>query len=335
MSCDKKGINNLFHRIGGSLLMFLALYNLLLSPASILKQFLVAKFPTSVAIYVFTDLLCSLSYTVSFAFPVVFFYLISKNGKAQPISLSLRLSEKRTTLSTLAIVFLGTAVCLTCSYVNSVLFPIPESAYDMLMISDLDRGYKLVLMFISTAIVPAFVEELLFRGMILSNLRPYNESGAILISALLFGLMHQTPFQIFYTTAVGVVFGIVYVKTGTIWSGVLLHFFNNFFSVIQTYLLEIYNVKTGELVYNIMMCAVIGLGIILGAIFYIADRQKRPAQSAEALGVYGKTRDVYSNHQLRVSHAKFAKAFVSPVMMVYVVMCVVNIIYYACILYVM
>ena len=238
-------------------------------------------------------------------------------------------------LSTLTIVFLGTAVCLACSYVNSVLYPIPENAYNMLMTSDLDRGYKLILMFISTAIVPAFVEELLFRGMILSNLRPYSESGAILISALLFGLMHQTPFQIFYTTAVGVVFGIVYVKTGTIWSGVLLHFFNNFFSVIQTYLLEIYDVKTGNLVYSIMTCAVIGLGIIVGAIFYITDRQKRPAQSAEALGVYGRIRDVYSNNQLRVPHAKLAKAFVSPVMMIYVVMCVVNIIYYACVLYMM
>lgn len=333
MFCDQKELKNLFHRIGGALLMFLALFNVLLSPASLLQQTLVAKFPTSTMIYVFTDLLCSLAYTVSFAFPAIFFYLISKNKKTQPMPLSLRLNEKQPVLSTLSIVFLGTAVCFACSYVNSILFPIPESTYDLLMTSDLDRGYKLVLSFISTAIVPAFVEELLFRGMVLSNIRPYSESGAILISALFFGLMHQTPFQIFYTTALGVVLGIICVKTGSIWSCVLLHFFNNFFSVLQTYLLEIYDIKTGNLIYSVIMCVIIGLGILLGAIFYIASLRKQSQQAIDTLGVYGKAGKSYCDNRLRVSHSELVKAFVSPTIVIYVAMCMVNIIYYACILY--
>lgn len=317
--CDIRELRNLFHRIGGALLIFSALFSVLSGGASLLQQFLVDEFPNSAGVYIVTDLLCSLAYVASFTLPVLFFFMISHKSKVQPLGLSLRLSEKYTTLSTLAIVFLGTSVCLTCSYVNSILFSVPESAYDTLMPSNLDQGYKLILMFISTAIVPAFVEELLFRGVILSNIRPYNENGAILISALLFGLMHQTPFQFFYATAVGVVFGIVCVKTGSIWSGILLHFFNNFFSVIQTYLLEIYDAKTGNLIYGLLMCAVISLGIILGTVFYFACRRERRVE----LGVFGKVKQGYMGNDC-ASNAELISAFKSPTIIIFIVLCAMN-----------
>ncbi len=329
MTQQNKELRNLFHRIGGTLLMFLALYNLLCGSSAQLMAFLTEVFPRSASVYIVTDLICSLSYVASFTFPAVFFYLISKGKKVEPMGLSLHLSKKNTALSTLAIIFLGTSVCLSCSYVNSILFTMPESAYDSIASSKFDHAYQLILMFISTAIVPAFVEELLFRGVILSNIRPYNESGAVVISAVLFGLMHQTPFQLFYATAVGIVLGIVYLKTGTIWSGILLHFFNNLFSVLQTYILDVYDSRTGNMIYNIMICTVIGLGILLGTLLLIVDRRTQNVKSANELGIYRKREEMYCDDSKKVDFRTVLRASLSPVLLIFVVLCVLLIAFMA------
>ena len=53
-----------------------------------------------------------------------------------------------------------------------------------------------ILYVISVACVPAFVEEFLFRGVLFGVLRKYGDGFAILISSLLFGLMHGNIIQI-------------------------------------------------------------------------------------------------------------------------------------------
>ena len=320
MTGAKKELRSVCNRIGGALLLFLALFSVFYGGATALEQLLTKQFPHSVTLHIITDLISSICYAFSFLFPVVFFYIISKKANSQPMRLSLGLSKENAVLSTLVIVFLGTAVCHTCSYVNSILFPIPQSAYSMLETS-VGGGYELVLMFISTAIIPAFVEELLFRGMVLSNLRPYSETGAILASALLFGLMHQTPFQFFYTTGVGIVLGLVYVKTGTIWSSILLHFFNNFVSVLQTYLSDKPNERVGESVYNIITIFIILIGLLCGMLLAVKVLIKRK-EKVKKLGVYGQFDDAVQRKEDPASAVCFFKAFFSPTIIVFLLLCV-------------
>lgn len=76
-------------------------------------------------------------------------------------------------------------------------------------------------------------EEFLFRGCILSNLLPFGKKTAVIGSAVLFALMHNNTRQFFYTAAAGIVFGLVYIETGSIWAGTFIHLFNNFFAVID------------------------------------------------------------------------------------------------------
>ena len=322
----KQELKSVFARIGGALLIFLGLFNILLTPATVLKETLVGYFPSSAGVYIFTDLLNSLAYVATFIFPVFFFYMISKNKKTEEMNLSLRFPKERPVLFTLSVVLLGISVCTACSYVNSFLAPIPEAIYDSLFEQSFDNGYELVLMFLSTAIVPAFVEEFLFRGMILSNIRPYSESGAIFISAILFGLMHQTPFQLFYATAVGIVLGFVFVKTGSIWCGVLLHFFNNFLSVFQTYLLYALDVQTANIVFGIMNCALICAGILLSGIFYLISRPKKEKAVFEEIGVFGKVELNGDVRKTKLSNTDIVKALCTPTMIIFVVLCVVTII---------
>ncbi len=85
------------------------------------------------------------------------------------------------------------------------------------------------------AVLPALLEEMLFRGYVLRALRPYGDWLAVAVSALLFGLMHGNVAQIPFATVVGVALGWLYVMTDNIWLAVAVHFINNAFSYVMQY----------------------------------------------------------------------------------------------------
>ena len=72
-------------------------------------------------------------------------------------------------------------------------------------------------------ILAPVLEELIFRRMLCRRLLPLGEGYAILFSALIFGLCHGNFFQFFYAFATGLIFGLVYVKTGRTIYSMLYH----------------------------------------------------------------------------------------------------------------
>lgn len=325
MSFNERELKNLFNRIGGAMLMFLLAFNLLCGGAYSIGESLLAV-SHDVSTKILVELLNSIAYIAAYSIPVWFFLLLSKDKNVQPFGLSVALSKDRPALVSVAMMFLGTAACFCASYVNSLLFPVSESASDLYFFNEAQAPYVLILMFISSAIVPAFVEELLFRGMILSSVRPYSESGAILISAILFGLMHQTPFQLFYTTVIGVILGVVRVKTGSIWVGVLVHFFNNLFSTIQSYLLGCFDEQTGSVVYATITLITMAVGGILGAVLYVKSLAQNERKDVVSLGFYGKS-EKFSSHLSFGKEARCVyKAFFAPALLLYVIFCGLTII---------
>jgi sodium transport system permease protein len=81
------------------------------------------------------------------------------------------------------------------------------------------------------ALMPAITEEIAFRGYILSGLqRTYKTGTAIVLSALLFGFLHVLLSlfqQLFGATLLGLVIGLIAIKSRSLWPGVLFHFINN------------------------------------------------------------------------------------------------------------
>ena len=86
------------------------------------------------------------------------------------------------------------------------------------------------------ALMPAITEELAFRGYILSGLeRSYKRGTAIVLSAFLFGILHVLLSlfqQLFGATLLGLVIGLIAVRTRSLWPGVLFHFLNNALGVL-------------------------------------------------------------------------------------------------------
>lgn len=86
------------------------------------------------------------------------------------------------------------------------------------------------------AVLPGIVEELVFRGWILGALRPAGEVRALWASALIFGLIHGNLTQIPFALILGLLFGYLYLCTGRLWPGMLIHALNNALSVILSWL---------------------------------------------------------------------------------------------------
>ena len=88
---------------------------------------------------------------------------------------------------------------------------------------------------ISVSIFAPLFEEWLCRGLVLRGLLKHmNPTGAILTSAAFFAVLHMNPWQAIPAFILGVLFGYVYYRTGSLKLTMLMHCVNNTFSVIFT-----------------------------------------------------------------------------------------------------
>lgn len=96
-------------------------------------------------------------------------------------------------------------------------------------------GYYVIYVFLM-CVVPALFEETLFRGLILNGMREKGKTFAVVMSALIFMLMHGGPDQTIHQFILGIILGYVFIYSGTIWAPVLIHFLNNFYAVTAIYI---------------------------------------------------------------------------------------------------
>ena len=88
---------------------------------------------------------------------------------------------------------------------------------------------------ISITIMAPLVEELLFRGaiqgyMLKKGIKPLH---AILIASAIFGIVHMNPIQVPFAFAIGLIFGWLYYRTGSVVPGIIGHFINNSIACLQ------------------------------------------------------------------------------------------------------
>lgn len=85
-------------------------------------------------------------------------------------------------------------------------------------------------------LIAPILEELLFRGAIQGHmLKIYkNPTTSILLSALVFGVIHGNPAQIPFAFLMGIVLGALYYRTGSLIPGIFIHVLNNSLSTVLT-----------------------------------------------------------------------------------------------------
>jgi CAAX protease family protein len=89
---------------------------------------------------------------------------------------------------------------------------------------------NLLLALIGIVILPPLVEEITFRGILLERFAVKWRVGvAVIVSAVFFGILHADPIG---AGMFGVVTGLLYLRTGSLWPGILIHLINNLVAVI-------------------------------------------------------------------------------------------------------
>ncbi len=84
-----------------------------------------------------------------------------------------------------------------------------------------------VVQFVYVVVIGPVAEELLYRGVVLTLLKPYGKFMAVFFSALIFGIMHGNIPQAASAFTGALVFGIIAVQCNSIIPTILIHIANN------------------------------------------------------------------------------------------------------------
>ena len=96
---------------------------------------------------------------------------------------------------------------------------------------------SLIVNLLVIALLPAVVEEIIFRGLIFNGYKKRNPFKAALLSALLFGLIHMNINQFSYAFVIGILFALLTYVTGSVIPSIIAHFIVNGTSVVLSHLL--------------------------------------------------------------------------------------------------
>lgn len=99
----------------------------------------------------------------------------------------------------------------------------------------------------SICLLPAVAEELLCRGAVMDMMKPYGIAAAMVVSALSFTLLHFSAYSFMVIFMLGMLLAAVRVITGSIWACMIIHFSNNFISLLIDFIPQDYEVFSAVL----------------------------------------------------------------------------------------
>ena len=122
------------------------------------------------------------------------------------------------------------AAAFVCEPVSVMLPDMPETLKKSL---ELLMDGPLWAALLSVSIFAPLFEEWLCRGLVLRGLMKHmNPTGAILVSAAFFAILHMNPWQAIPAFLLGILFGYVDYRTGSLKLTMLMHCVNNTFSLL-------------------------------------------------------------------------------------------------------
>lgn len=124
-----------------------------------------------------------------------------------------------------------------------------------------------ILYIINSVLLPAFLEEFVFRGVILHSLRRFGDGFAILISSILFAAAHGNIIVFPVALIVGLCISYFVVRTGSLWTGIIVHFCYNGMSIFLNELYSVIPYESMLLVDSLVTITYLVLG--LGSLIYL------------------------------------------------------------------
>ncbi|MBQ8303212.1 MAG: CPBP family intramembrane metalloprotease [Clostridia bacterium] len=171
-----------------------------------------------------TGILSEVVYFLAFILPLCLaLYLTRKEERADKNSLVLNRENIKITLPIIAPTV--SAVMLISFVTSVIIFSLTGKT------NSVSVGDSLILALISHALLPALLEEMLFRYLPMRLLASHSKRCAVFVSAFFFALVHHDLFSIPYAFLAGVIFMTVDLATDSVIPSVIIHFINNAISV--------------------------------------------------------------------------------------------------------
>ena len=124
-----------------------------------------------------------------------------------------------------------------------------------------DYGDTLWLCLLTSALLPAVIEEIFCRYLFLRYLLPHSRLGAVLASAVFFALLHGNFYQIPYALFAGLFLGALAAVTGSVLPGILFHLVNNVASALLWFYAD-------TALPRVLLWVLLG-GLALGAVYLL------------------------------------------------------------------
>lgn len=191
---------------------------------------------------------------------IVTYYIINHYQKKFVLKISYKIDDSFNIFTYLKFVIIALgAAWLTSTVISCIMNML--SGIIIFETPDFSAKYNLVnniILCIHTIIVAPITEELLFRGIILTKLKQYGKTFAIIIVSMLFGLLHGNLSQTIPAFVMSLFLCQVTLKSGSIIPAISIHMINN--AVAQ--LLGIDN-SFFQIFLDIMIAGIIIVAIIL------------------------------------------------------------------------
>ncbi len=166
-------------------------------------------------------ILSTISSIIVFTIPIIFYI---KNNKQDNILSSLNLNKisLRHFIFTIVCTILFMPISSLLSGIGGLFFN-NNVADSLFIVYDLPSWQLLVMI----AITPAIFEEIIMRGLFLSNFKGISIHKVAIINGFFFCLIHQDLQQLLYTFVFGIYFAYLTYYTGTVLAPILSHFVFN------------------------------------------------------------------------------------------------------------
>lgn len=166
--------------------------------------------------------------------PLILMFLFKNDIKE-----TLRLKNDINILQILLIVFMCISAYMPAQIVNSyvvqyasLFFGPPQELSGAVSAQNI---VQLLFEILMVAFLPAICEEVFYRGYVLKGLERKGKVYALIISSLLFAIMHANFQQMLYAFLLGLMLGFVVQKTNSLFASITMHATFNIMAVLLSY----------------------------------------------------------------------------------------------------
>ena len=210
-------------------------------------------------------LLVSAVYIIAVALP----FLLCVRFMHLPVNETFRFEKVGVGTSILLVLF-GAGFCMFTNIpANIIAVILQESGISGPMpdIVSAETPFAIILSALQIAVIPPLVEELAFRGVILSQLRKFGDGFAVLGSALLFAFYHGNLMQFAFTFLVGLILAFIMVRTNNLWIPIVIHAINNgvslLFDLVGSYISDAaYQTLNEVIFYGLILLGIVSLVLL-------------------------------------------------------------------------